>query len=88
MPDYDLDQRLNEVLAAHGATHCECGHQLTWPDFMWNNGETEAGTDCTVIEVQCSVCGVEINLIHRWGSIESSRELIDALDVDWDAWVQ
>lgn len=82
----NLNLALNNALKKHNADVCpSCGRQIQLCDISWNNGATEAGTECCVIYIVCMACKKEINYIESWyPGITNEAELIEIIDRDWN----
>lgn len=81
-----LDERFADLLDRHNARICPaCGHEIGFGSLAWNNAATEAGTDYTTIEIICDVCQTEIKLLHSWEHASTTREVVGALEREWDA---
>lgn len=83
---YQQNKELVRILLEHDARRCkECGHRIGWGDIAWNNGQTEAGTGHSSVEIQCSVCQTEIVYFHSWyPEIEDREDLLYVMGKDWE----
>ena len=75
-------------LAEKGMSKCPfCGHTIGLGDLAWNNGWTDAGTDYTVVEIQCTVCQTEIVNFHSWWpGAENFVDLVENVILDDGDW--
>jgi hypothetical protein len=84
-----LDTRLSAVMEAHGASLCRhCGRALDRGDLAWNGGQTEAGTQWSVVEIICQACSQEAARVSSWyAPCDDLDEAIGILERDWEfAW--
>lgn len=81
-----LDERLREILDAHGSSLCkECGRDLDRGDVAWNSASTEYGTPYSVIEIICQACDTEALHLESWyPGIDDFEEALRVLEKDWE----
>lgn len=85
-----MEEKLKNILREHGAESCSCGHELGFGDIAWNEGQTEAGTPASWIQIQCLVCQRENAWIHSWTWFdeelsyeERTEKILSILEKDW-----
>jgi len=88
MPTKSEDVRLKNVLKEHDAEKCICGHKIGWGDLAWNEGQTEAGTPCSSVYIECQACLTELAWIHSWKWFTEDEDykidrLLTILEQDW-----
>jgi hypothetical protein len=84
-PTPDNVERFGEILAEHGATHCKtCSAPITLAGCYSTDGQTEFGTDMSVLSVACPQCGADVVIMSSWlPLIDSVDEFLDELDSEW-----
>ena len=81
----ESNNELKRILRKHGKEKCpKCQHEIGWGDIAWNNGSTEAGTECSTVEIQCEGCFEEIAHVTSWSWVEGTDDLLEVLDCDWE----
>ena len=54
-------------------------------DMAWNNGESDYGSPCSVIECQCQKCGTEIFHFSTWGEMENIDAVINEIELHFNS---
>lgn len=82
--DQAVDQELGRILREWDIARCRaCGRLMDRGDLAWNNGQTEAGTEFSVVYVTCQACGTEMLQYKTWYTpIDDVGELVWVLDHD------
>jgi hypothetical protein len=82
------DELLEQALAAHGKSNCpSCSRKIDRGDVAWNDGDTEAGTPYTHVEIQCQQCETEIVNFCSWWPGGSQYDFDDTMEhvlKDWE----
>jgi hypothetical protein len=85
MTDSELDAAFAAELDKRGKRICPvCAKVIDRGDVAWNQGSTEAGTDYSVVEIQCEGCQTEIGHFATWYDVSDFDDVIRVMD-DWDA---
>jgi hypothetical protein len=79
------DEKLAAVLVEHGKSNCpSCGRIIDRGDVAWNNAQTESGTPCTWVQIQCVKCESEIGHFWSWWpGADDFDDLVDNVMHDW-----
>lgn len=79
MTEAEAERALSDLLVAAGYSPCsKCGRQIDRGDVAWNNPSTEAGTDYTVVEIQCQGCNSEIvRFTSWWPGADNFEDLVE-----------
>lgn len=84
----ELD-RLKKILRQHNTEFCtSCRHEIGFGDIAWNEGQTEAGTPTSWIQIQCLSCQKEIAWISSWTWFNEDEDrqvetILGILEKDW-----
>lgn len=85
-----LNERLKKVLIDHNAEFCDCGHEISFGDIAWNEGQTEAGTPTSWIHIQCQACQTEMAWVSSWTWFDEELtdnerldRVVSILEQDW-----
>jgi hypothetical protein len=85
-----MENRLKEILRKHNAEFCTCGQEISLGDIAWNEGQSEAGTPASWVQIVCPACQREIAWVHSWTwfdeDLSDSKRIEKVLTILEDDW--
>ena len=82
----DERDRFAQLLEKHDAQNCKsCGAPIVIEGCNASEGNTECGTEFSVISVACSACGADVVTASSWTcGYANVCEFLDDLEWEWE----